>query len=127
MGNLDQRIALATGGTSGIGLATAKLFLDEGARVFITGRRETELVAAANEIGRSVTGVQGDVSKKDLDRFFARIKDEAGRLDIIFANAGIAKYAALGTITEQLYQSTFDINVKGVNGTTSLEATSRPG
>ncbi len=115
MGKLDKRIALITGGTSGIGLATAKRFANEGARVFITGRREPELVAAVNQIGGNVTGIQGDVSKMtDLDRLFAQIKDEAGRLDIVFANAGIAKYAALGTITEELYQSTFDINVKGV-------------
>lgn len=115
MGKLDGKIALVTGGTSGIGLATAKRFVNEGAHVFITGRREPELAAAVNQIGRAVVGVQGDVSKMaDLDRLFAQIEQEKGRLDIIFANAGIAKYAALGVTTEELYQSTFDINVKGV-------------
>lgn len=115
MGKLDGRISLVTGGTSGIGLATAKRFVNEGARVFITGRRQPELADAVNQIGHDVTGIQGDVSKMaDLDRLFGQIKQEAGRLDIVFANAGIARYAALGTITEELYQSTFDINVKGV-------------
>jgi NAD(P)-dependent dehydrogenase (short-subunit alcohol dehydrogenase family) len=115
MGKLDGKIALVTGGTSGIGLATAKRFVNEGAHVFITGRREPELAAAVNQIGRAVVGVQGDVSKMpDLDRLFAQIEQEKGRLDIIFANAGIAKYAALGVTTEELYQSIFDINVKGV-------------
>lgn len=115
MGKLDGKIALVTGGTSGIGLATARRFVNEGAHVFITGRREPELAAAVNQIGRNATGIQGDVSKMaDLDRLFAQIKQEKGRLDIIFANAGIAKYAALGATTEELYQSTFDINVKGV-------------
>ena len=112
---LAGKTALITGGTSGIGLATAKHFVNEGAYVFITGRREPELTAAVNQIGRNVTGIQGDVSRMaDLDRLFAQIKQEKGRLDIIFANAGIAKFAALGTITEELYQSTFDTNVKGV-------------
>ena len=115
MSRLDRKIALVTGGTSGIGLATAKRFVTEGAQVFITGRREPELAAAVNEIGRNVTGIQGDVSKMtDLDRLFAQIKQAAGRLDIVFANAGVAKYAALGAITEELYQSIFDTNVKGV-------------
>ena len=115
MGKLDGKIALVTGGTSGIGLATAKRFVNEGAHVFITGRREPELAAAVNEIGRNVTGIQGDVSKMaDLERLFAQIKQAAGRLDIVFANAGMARYAALGAITEELYQSIFDINVKGV-------------
>lgn len=115
MGKLDGKISLVTGGTSGIGLATTKRFVNEGAHVFITGRREPELADAVNQIGHDVTGIQGDVSKMaDLDRLFGQIKQEAGRLDIVFANAGVAKYASLGTITEELYQSTFDINVKGV-------------
>src|SRR3989442_15648321 len=102
MGKLDGKIALVTGGNSGIGLATAKRFVHEGAYVFVTGRREPELAAAVKEIGRNVTGVQGDVSNLgDLDRLFAQIKREKGRLDIVFANAGVAKYAALGTITEE--------------------------
>ena len=112
---LQGKIAVITGGTSGIGLATAKRFVKEGAYVFITGRRPAELATAVKEIGDHVTGIQGDVSKMaDLDRLFAQIKEEKGRLDIVFANAGIAKYAALGTITEDLFQSIFDINVKGV-------------
>jgi NAD(P)-dependent dehydrogenase (short-subunit alcohol dehydrogenase family) len=115
MGKLDGKIALVTGGNSGIGLATAKEFVNEGAYVFITGRREAELARAVKEIGKNITGVQGDVSKLgDLDRLFAQIKREQGTLDIVFANAGFARYAALGSITEELYDSTFDINVKGL-------------
>jgi NAD(P)-dependent dehydrogenase (short-subunit alcohol dehydrogenase family) len=115
MGKLDGKIALVTGGSSGIGLATAKRFVDEGAYVYITGRRDAELAAAVKEIGRSVTGIKGDVSSLgDLDRLFERIKREKGRLDIVFANAGIAKYAPFGSITEELYDSIFDINVKGL-------------
>lgn len=115
MGKLDGKIALVTGGNSGIGLATAKQFVNEGAYVFITGRREPELAAAVREIGKNVTGVQGDVaSLDDLDHLFARIKQEKGQLDVLFANAGIAKYGRLGEITEELFDSIFDINVKGV-------------
>ena len=115
MGKLEGKIALITGGNSGIGLATAKEFVNEGAYVFITGRREPELAAATKAIGRNVTAVQGDVSNLgDLDRLFAQIKRENGRLDIVFANAGIAKYATFGTITEDLYDSIFNINVKGL-------------
>ena len=115
MGRLDGKIALVTGGNSGIGLATAKQFVNEGASVFITGRRDPELAAAVKEIGRHVTGVQGDVSSLgDLDRLFAQIKGEKGKLDIVFANAGVAKYARFGTITEEFYDSIFDINVKAV-------------
>src|ERR1700736_3762281 len=114
-GKLDGRITLVTGGTSGIGLATAKRFVAEGAYVFITGRREKELASAVKSIGESVTGVQGDVSQiGDLERLFAQIKQEKGRLDIVFANAGTAKYAPLGEITEELYDSMFDTNVKGL-------------
>lgn len=115
MGKLEGKIALVTGGTTGIGLATAKRFVEEGAHVFITGRREPELARAVQEIGRNVTGVQGDVSNlADLDRLFAQIQREKGKLDIVFANAGIARLAALGDITEELFDSIFDINVKGV-------------
>jgi NAD(P)-dependent dehydrogenase (short-subunit alcohol dehydrogenase family) len=115
MGKLDGKTALVTGGNSGIGLATAKAFVNEGAYVFITGRRELELAAAVKEIGRNVTGVQGDVANLgDLDRLFARIEQEKGRLDIVFANAGIAKYGRLGEISEELYDAIFDINVKGL-------------
>ena len=115
MDKLEGKTALITGGNSGIGLATAKRFVNEGAYVFITGRRDPELAAAVKEIGRNVTGVQGDVSNLgDLDRLFAQIKREKGKLDIVFANAGVARFAALGTITEDLYDSIFDINVKGL-------------
>ena len=115
MGKLAGKIALVTGGNSGIGLATAKRFVDEGAYVFITGRRDRELAAAAKEIGRNVTGIQSDVSSlANLDSLFAQIKREKGKLDIVFANAGVAKYASFGEITEELYDLTFDINVKGL-------------
>jgi len=115
MNKLEGKTALITGGNSGIGLATAKAFVNAGAYVFITGRRETELGAAVKEIGRSVTGVQGDVSNLgDLDRLFAQIKLEKGKLDIVFANAGVARYARLGEITEELYDSIFNINVRGL-------------
>jgi NAD(P)-dependent dehydrogenase (short-subunit alcohol dehydrogenase family) len=115
MGKLEGKISLITGGNSGIGLATAKRFVNEGAYVFITGRREPELAAAVKEIGRNVTGVQGNVSNlADLDRLFAQIKREKGKLDILFANAGVARYAPLGTITEEFYDSIFNINVKGL-------------
>ncbi len=115
MDRLEGKIALVTGGTSGIGLATAKRFVGEGAYVFITGRRDRELAAAVKEIGRNVTGVQGDMSNLgDLDRLFAQIKREKGKLDVVFANAGVAKYAPFGRITEDDYDSIFDVNVKGV-------------
>src|SRR2546426_2174552 len=115
MGKLEAKIALVTGGSSGIGLATAKRFVNEGAYVFITGRREAELARAVKEIGRNVTAVQGDVSNlDDLDRLFAQIKREKGRLDVVFANAGVARYAPLGTISEEFYDSIFDINVRAV-------------
>ena len=101
MAKLEGKIALITGGNSGIGLATAKRFVNEGAYVFMTSRRERELATAIKEIGSNVIGVQGDVSNlDDLDRLFAQIKREKGRLDIVFANAGVAKFAPLGTITE---------------------------
>lgn len=109
------KVALVTGGNSGIGLATAKRFVSEGAYVFITGRRQKELDTAVKEIGKNVTAVQGDVSNlADLDRLFAQIKKEKGKIDIVFANAGVAKYAPLGKITEELYDSIFDTNVKGL-------------
>jgi NAD(P)-dependent dehydrogenase (short-subunit alcohol dehydrogenase family) len=114
MGKCEGQIALITG-NSGIGLATAKQFVNEGAYVFITGRREPELARAVKEIGRNVTGVQGDVSNLgDLDRLFAQIKREKGKLDIVLANAGVAKLAPFGEISEEHYDSIFNINVKGV-------------
>jgi len=115
MNKLEGKFALITGGNSGIGLATAKQFVHEGAYVFITGRREPELARAVKEIGINVTGVQGDVSSLvDLDRLFAQIKREKGKLDIVFANAGGAKVAPLGKITEEHYDSIFNGNVKGL-------------
>ena len=115
MGKLEGKIALITGGNSGIGLATATEFVNEGAYVFITGRRDAELAAAAKQIGRNLTGIQGDVSNLgDLDRLFAQIKREKGKLDIVFANAGVAKFAPFGMITEEVYDAIFDINVKGL-------------
>ena len=115
MGKLEGKVALVTGGSSGIGLATAKRFVNEGAYVFITGRRQPELDAAVKDIGRNITAVSGDVSKfSDLDHLFDQIKSTKGRLDVLFANAGVAKYGKLGEITEALFDSIFDINVKGV-------------
>jgi NAD(P)-dependent dehydrogenase (short-subunit alcohol dehydrogenase family) len=115
MGKLEGKIALVTGGNSGIGLATAKQFVREGAYVFITGRRDAELAAAVKQIGGNVTGAQGDVSNlADLDRLFDQIKQEKGKLDIVFANAGVARHSALGAISEEFFDSIFDTNVKGL-------------
>src|SRR3981189_33133 len=115
MGKLEGKIALVTGANSGIGLATAKRFVNEGAYGFITGRREAELARAATEIGKNVAAVQGDVSNLgDLDRLFAQIKQDKGRLDVLFANAGIATLAPFGTITEEFYESISNVNVKAL-------------
>jgi NAD(P)-dependent dehydrogenase (short-subunit alcohol dehydrogenase family) len=115
MNKLDGKIALITGGNSGIGLATAKRFVDEGAYVFITGRRAPELAAAVREIGRNVTGFHGDVSNLgDLDRLFAQIKREKGSLDVVFANAGGSAFAPLGRISEEHYDALFDGNLKSL-------------
>jgi NAD(P)-dependent dehydrogenase (short-subunit alcohol dehydrogenase family) len=116
MGNkLEGKIAVITGGNSGIGLATAKRFVSEGAYVFITGRRQNELDAAVSEIGKNVTGIQGDVSNlADLDRLYNTVKDQKGHLDILFANAGIGEFAPMGEISEAHFDKIFGINVKGV-------------
>jgi NAD(P)-dependent dehydrogenase (short-subunit alcohol dehydrogenase family) len=112
---LEGKVAVVTGGNSGIGLATAKRFVAEGAHVFITGRRQAELDAAVKEIGDNVTAVQGDVSNlADLDRLFSVVRDHKGRVDVLFANAGGAEFAALGEITEEHFDKTFGINVKGL-------------
>jgi NAD(P)-dependent dehydrogenase (short-subunit alcohol dehydrogenase family) len=114
MGKFNGKVAVVTGGTSGIGLATAQQLAKEGAHVFITGRRQSELDAAVKLIGENVTGIQGDVSNlADLDRLYATVKQEKGHLDILFANAGVGSFLPLGEITEEHYYKTFDVNVKG--------------
>lgn len=114
-GKLTGKIALITGGTSGIGLATAACFVAEDAEVFVTGRREADLAAAVKQLGANVTGIQGDVaSLADLDRVFAAITQRRGRLDVVFANAGGGSLAPLGTITEEHFDRTFDTNVRGL-------------
>lgn len=114
MGKFEGKVAVVTGGTSGIGLTTAQRFVTEGAYVFITGRRQSELEAAVKLIGDQVTGVQGDISNlKDLDKLFDKVKQEKGHLDILFANAGIGSMLPLGQITEEQYDTTFGVNVKG--------------
>lgn len=111
---LAGKIALITGGTSGLGFATAQQFIEEGAFVFITGRRQAELDAAAKKLGPNATGVQGDVSKlADLDRLFATIQEQKGRLDILFANAGGGAFVPLEQVTEEHFDKYFGINVKG--------------
>jgi NAD(P)-dependent dehydrogenase (short-subunit alcohol dehydrogenase family) len=112
---LEGKIALITGGSAGIGLATAKQFVEEGAYVYITGRRQAELDAAKASIGHDISAIQGDVGKmEDLDRTFAQIGKEKGRLDIVFANAGFGDLAPIGSITEEHFDSIFAVNVKGV-------------
>jgi NAD(P)-dependent dehydrogenase (short-subunit alcohol dehydrogenase family) len=111
---LAGKVAVITGGNSGIGLATAQRFAAEGAQVFITGRRQSELDAAVQQIGTNVTGVQGDVANlTDLDRLYATVQQQQGRVDILFANAGIGEFVPLGQITEAHFDKTFGINVKG--------------
>jgi NAD(P)-dependent dehydrogenase (short-subunit alcohol dehydrogenase family) len=112
---LDGKIAVITGGNSGIGLATAQRFVSEGAYVFITGRRQGEVEAAVKQIGKNVTGVQGDVSNlADLDRLYAKVKEQKNHIDILFANAGLGELARLETITEAHFEKTFNVNVKGL-------------
>jgi NAD(P)-dependent dehydrogenase (short-subunit alcohol dehydrogenase family) len=115
MTKLEGKVAVITGGSSGIGLATAQRFVAEGAYVYITGRRQSELDAAVRQIGKNVTGVQGDVSHlADLDRLYATVKQQHGRIDIVFANAGIGEFASLGEISEAHFDNTFNVNVKGL-------------
>src|ERR1700723_777124 len=110
---LQGKVAVITGGTTGIGLAAAKLFVKEGAYVFIIGRRQKELDAAVKAIGSNVRGVQGDVAKlTDLDRLYEAVETK-GKIDVVFANAGVAEFAPLGKITEEHFDKLFDINVKG--------------
>ena len=115
MKTLEGKIAVITGGSSGIGLATAKRFVDEGAHVVITGRREKELKDAAASINGNVTTVAGDASRLgDLDRLYAIVKEKYGHIDILFANAGAGTIAPLATATEAHFDQTFDLNVKGL-------------
>ncbi len=112
---LAEKVAVITGGTSGIGLATAERFVAEGAYVFITGRRQAELDAAVKQIGKNVTGIQGDVAKlEDIDKLYTVVKETKGHFDILFANAGAGEFAPLGNITEEHYDKIFSVNVKGL-------------
>jgi NAD(P)-dependent dehydrogenase (short-subunit alcohol dehydrogenase family) len=114
MGQLDNKVTLVTGGSTGIGLAIAHRFAEEGATVYVTGRRTAELDVAVKEIGERAVGIQGDVSRlADLDRIFATIQQRSGTLDVVVANAGVGDYARLAEVTEQDYHRVFDINVKG--------------
>jgi len=115
MNKLEGKIAVITGGNSGIGLATAKHFIAEGAYVFVTGRRQQALDTAVSEIGKNVTGIQGDVSNLvDLDRLYSIVKQQKGHIDILFANAGLGEFARLGHISEEHFDRTFSVNVKGL-------------
>lgn len=112
---LEGKVAVITGGSTGIGLATAKRFVEEGAYVFITGRRQKELDAAVKEIGSNVTAVQGDVSKlADLDRLFDTVKKSKGQIDVLFANAGWGEFQSIDALTEDHFDKVFDVNVKGL-------------
>jgi NAD(P)-dependent dehydrogenase (short-subunit alcohol dehydrogenase family) len=112
---LERKIAIVTGGSTGIGLATAQEFVAQGAYVYITGRRQTELDKALETIGSNVTAIRADSSSlSDLDKVYDQIKQEKGRIDIVFANAGVGAFAPLGAITEEHFDSIFDTNVKGL-------------
>ena len=114
MGKLQGKVAVITGGTTGIGFAAAKLFVEEGAFVFITGRRQKELDQAVKAIGSNVAGVQGDVANlADLDRLYKTVEAKGRRIDIVFANAGFGEFASLGSITEEYFDRLFNVNVKG--------------
>jgi NAD(P)-dependent dehydrogenase (short-subunit alcohol dehydrogenase family) len=112
---LEGKIAVITGGTSGIGLTTAKRFVSEGAYVFITGLYQKEIDEAISEIGKNVSGIQSDVSNlADIDKMYDVVKDQKGHIDILFANAGIIQFAPLGEISEEHFNKIFDIDVKGL-------------
>lgn len=115
MKKLEGRIAVITGATSGMALASAKLFVEEGAYVFITGRRQEQLDKAVEQVGRNVTGVRGDVSSlSDLDHLYETVKSDKGRIDILYASAGFAEFnVPLGSITEEAFDKTFNVNVRG--------------
>jgi NAD(P)-dependent dehydrogenase (short-subunit alcohol dehydrogenase family) len=114
LGKLEGKVAVITGATSGMALATAKLFVAEGAYVFITGRRQLQLDAAVKAIGRNVTGVRGDAGNlADLDRLYDTVKKEKGRIDVLYASAGIGEFAPIGEVTEEHFDSIFGVNVRG--------------
>jgi NAD(P)-dependent dehydrogenase (short-subunit alcohol dehydrogenase family) len=114
MGKLDGKVAVITGATSGMALATAKLFVAEGANVFVTGRRQQQLDAAVKAIGRNVIGIQGDAGNlADLDRLYERVRDTHGRIDVLYASAGIGEFASLADVTEAHFDSIFAVNVRG--------------
>ncbi len=114
MGKLQNKVAVITGGTSGMALATAKLFVQEGAHVFITGRDKNRLDKAVKEIGKNVTGVIGDSSNlADLDRLYEIVKKEKGTIDVLFASAGRGEFGAIGEITEEHFDQIFDLNTRG--------------
>ncbi len=114
MGQLDDKVALVTGGTSGIGRATAQRFADEGAFVFVTGRRQAELDATVKSLGRSSRGITGDVSRReDLDEVFSQVRQHGRGLDVLFANAGGGSFAALAEVTPEHFDQTFSVNVRG--------------
>jgi len=114
MGKLNNKVAVITAATSGMALATAKLFVEEGAYVFITGRRQDKLDEAVKAIGKNVTGVQGDAaSLADLERLFETVKEQKGHIDVLFASAGLSGQQMLGSVTEEQFDSIFDLNVRG--------------
>ena len=114
MGKLEGKVAVITGGSSGMALASAKLFVEEGAYVFITGRKQEQLDEAVKLIGRNVTGVRGDAANlDDLDRLFDRVKREKGKIDVLFASAGKGEAVPLGEITEQHFDAAFNVNARG--------------
>lgn len=114
MRRLEGKVALVTGGNSGIGLATAKLLFEEGAKVAISGRDQASLTAAAKEIGGDTLAIRADISNlTDLKSLFAKVVKTLGKIDVLFANAGVAKFASIADTTEALYDEIFDINVKG--------------
>ena len=114
-GRLKNKVAVVTGGSAGIGLGIAKSFVEEGARVFITGRRQAELDKAASAIGGNATAIQGDTSKLgDLDRIYATIEDQARSIDVLAVNAGVYEFGTLGAITEEHFDKTFNTNVRGL-------------
>jgi len=115
MARLQDKIAVVTGGSTGIGLAPARRFVEEGAHVFIAGRREAELAKAVEQIGRNVAAIQCDVAElDDLDRLFGKVRDEKGRVDILFANSGVMEFQSIGEITPEHFDRTFAVNVRGL-------------